>query len=97
MHNRFLKEQFEENGTVYISTEDGSVGTKGNVIDAIRENGLQADIVYHGRHRCFGQSSSTQKKIALNVIFLWKREWRAVSGHVSRVYASQKKRITTAM
>lgn len=42
----FLKEQFEENGTVYISTEDGSVGTKGNVIEAIRENGLQADIIY---------------------------------------------------
>ena len=42
----FLKEQFEENGTVYISTEDGSAGTKGNVMDAIRENGLEADIIY---------------------------------------------------
>ena len=42
----FLKEQFEENGTVYNSTEDGSVGTKGNVMDAIRENGLEADIIY---------------------------------------------------
>ena len=42
----FLKEQFEENGPVYISTEDGSVGTKGNVMDAIRENGLEADIIY---------------------------------------------------
>ena len=42
----FLKEQFEENGTVYISTEDGSVGTKGNVMDAIRVNGLEADIIY---------------------------------------------------
>ena len=42
----FLKEQFEENGTVYISTEDGSVGTKGNVMDAIRENDLDADIIY---------------------------------------------------
>lgn len=42
----FLKEQFAENGTVYISTEDGSVGTKGNVMDAIRENGLEADIIY---------------------------------------------------
>ena len=42
----FLKEQSEENGTVYISTEDGSVGTKGNVMDAIRENGLEADIIY---------------------------------------------------
>ena len=42
----FLKEQFEENGTVYISTEDGSVGTKGNVMNAIAENGLTADIIY---------------------------------------------------
>ena len=42
----FLREQFEENGDVYISTEDGSVGTKGNVMDAIRESGLHADIIY---------------------------------------------------
>ena len=42
----FLKEQFEENGTVYVSTEDGSAGTKGNVMDVIRENALQADIIY---------------------------------------------------
>lgn len=44
--NTFLKNQFEENGSVYISTEDGSVGTKGNVMDAIRENGLSANIIY---------------------------------------------------
>ncbi len=42
----FLKEEFEENGEVYISTEDGSVGTKGNVMDAIRENALDAEIIY---------------------------------------------------
>ncbi len=42
----FLSSQFEENGTLYISTEDGSVGTKGNVMDAIRENGLDAEIIY---------------------------------------------------
>lgn len=42
----FLKEQFEENGSVYISTEDGSVGTKGNVMDAILEQKLEADIIY---------------------------------------------------
>lgn len=42
----FLKEEFEANGEVYISTEDGSVGTKGNVMDAIREHGLDADIIY---------------------------------------------------
>ena len=42
----FLKEEFEQNGEVYISTEDGSVGTKGNVMDAIRENSLEADVIY---------------------------------------------------
>lgn len=42
----FLKEEFEAAGEVYISTEDGSVGTKGNVMDAIRENDLEADIIY---------------------------------------------------
>lgn len=42
----FLADEFEEYGKVYIATEDGSVGTKGNVLDAIRENGLDADIIY---------------------------------------------------
>ena len=42
----FLKEEFEAAGTLYISTEDGSVGTKGNVMDAIREQNLHADMIY---------------------------------------------------
>lgn len=42
----FLNKEFEAFGQVYISTEDGSVGTKGNVIDAIREHKLEADIIY---------------------------------------------------
>lgn len=42
----FLREAFEANGEVYISTEDGSVGTKGNVMDAIREHALEAEIIY---------------------------------------------------
>ena len=42
----FLRKEFEQNGEVYISTEDGSVGTKGNVMDAVRENVLEADIIY---------------------------------------------------
>lgn len=42
----FLRDEFEQNGEVYISTEDGSAGTKGNVMDAIRENGLTADMIY---------------------------------------------------
>lgn len=42
----FLREDFEKYGKVYIATEDGSVGTKGNVMDAIAENGLEADMIY---------------------------------------------------
>lgn len=42
----FLKEEFEPYASVYVSTEDGSVGTKGNVIDAMRENELAGDGIY---------------------------------------------------
>ncbi|WP_125143500.1 dihydroorotate dehydrogenase electron transfer subunit [Clostridium transplantifaecale] len=42
----FLKDEFEAYGEVFVATEDGSVGTKGNVLDAIRENGLTADVMY---------------------------------------------------
>ena len=42
----FLREEFEAAGILYIATEDGSVGTKGNVMDAIRENALEADVIY---------------------------------------------------
>lgn len=42
----FLREDFERYGSVFIATEDGSVGTRGNVMDAVRENGLTADVIY---------------------------------------------------
>lgn len=42
----FLTEELSAAGKLYIATEDGSAGTKGNVMDAIRENGLSADIIY---------------------------------------------------
>jgi len=42
----FLKEDFERYGRVYIATEDGSAGTKGNVLDAVRENRLGAEVIY---------------------------------------------------
>lgn len=44
--NLFLKQDLEQYGEVYIATEDGSVGTKGNVLDAVRENNLSADLIY---------------------------------------------------
>ncbi|CDE44199.1 dihydroorotate dehydrogenase B (NAD(+)) electron transfer subunit [Clostridium sp. CAG:411] len=42
----FLKDEFTSYGKVIVSTEDGSVGTKGNVIDAIREKDVQGDIIF---------------------------------------------------
>lgn len=42
----FLEAELKAAGSVTIATEDGSVGTKGNVLDAIRENGLKADVIY---------------------------------------------------
>ena len=42
----FLDKDFKKYGKVYISTEDGSLGTKGNVIDAIVENKLDGDMIF---------------------------------------------------
>lgn len=42
----FLTDELAQNGALYLATEDGSSGTKGNVLDCIRENGLKADVIY---------------------------------------------------
>lgn len=42
----FLQDDFKGLGSMYVATEDGSYGTEGNVLDAIRENGLDAEIIY---------------------------------------------------
>ena len=42
----FLRQDLEKYGQVYIATEDGSVGTKGNVMNAISENGIDADVIF---------------------------------------------------
>lgn len=42
----FLKEDMERYAKVCVATEDASVGTKGNVMNAIEEHDLQADILY---------------------------------------------------
>ncbi len=44
--NTFILDEFKEQADSFVATEDGSVGTKGNVIDAIKENGLEADVIY---------------------------------------------------
>lgn len=42
----FLADDFAVVSDLVIATEDGSVGTKGNVLDAVREHGLRADVIY---------------------------------------------------
>ena len=42
----FLKEDLEKLGPVQIATEDGSVGVQGNVMDAVRQKGLEADMIF---------------------------------------------------
>ena len=42
----FLKDEFEPYGDVFVSTEDGSAGTKGNVIDAIKDQGVEGNVIY---------------------------------------------------
>ena len=42
----FLTKELQENGSLYIATEDGSCGTKGTVIDAIKDKEIQGDVIY---------------------------------------------------
>ena len=42
----FLKEKLEQYCKVYVATEDGSYGTKGNVLDAIKQEGLECKVIY---------------------------------------------------
>ena len=44
--NTFLLDEFKEQAASFVATEDGSVGIKGNVIDAIKDNALEADVIY---------------------------------------------------
>ena len=44
--NLFLAYEFAPYGTVNVVTEDGSVGYKGNVLDAIKERGYIPDVIY---------------------------------------------------
>lgn len=42
----FLKDEFESYADVVVATEDGSCGTKGTVIDAIKEVGVDGKVIY---------------------------------------------------
>ena len=42
----FLLEELQQYGNVYVATEDGSLGTKGNVMNAIDANKLNGDVIF---------------------------------------------------
>ena len=42
----FLTKELEERGNLFIATEDGSTGTKGTVIDVMKERVVQGDVIY---------------------------------------------------
>ncbi len=42
----FLAEDLAKYASVHIATEDGSVGTKGTVMDVIEEEALEADVIF---------------------------------------------------
>lgn len=61
---KFLADDFEKTGAgVYISTDDGSAGFKGNVLDLLKSENIQGDIIY-----------SCGPKIMLKLVSLWAEE-----------------------
>ena len=42
----FLKEEFEQFGHVTVATEDGSAGTKGNVMNAVKEHCITGNVIF---------------------------------------------------
>ncbi|MCD7708572.1 MAG: dihydroorotate dehydrogenase electron transfer subunit [Clostridiales bacterium] len=44
--NIFLFKELKKEADSFAATEDGSVGTCGNALDAIRENNIEADAIY---------------------------------------------------
>lgn len=42
----FLKGQFDAEATVYVATDDGSVGCHGTVVDVLRHEEITGDVIY---------------------------------------------------
>ena len=42
----FLNEEFAPYADVVLATEDGSAGTKGNVLDAVKQEKVEADVIF---------------------------------------------------
>lgn len=76
--NLFLAQDFEKYGKVYPATEDGSAGTKGNVMDAVRENGLRRMSFSPAVPcRCSGPSGIMLPLTGYRPTSLWRSTWPA--------------------
>jgi 2-polyprenylphenol hydroxylase and related flavodoxin oxidoreductases len=42
----FLLDEFKEVSTVYITSDSGSIGIQGNVLDGVREYGIKTDMIF---------------------------------------------------
>ncbi len=42
----FLTEEFQKYSRLYIASEDGSIGTKGNVLDAMGQQNVDCDVIF---------------------------------------------------
>ncbi len=42
----FLTDELERAGSLYVATDDGSIGTGGTVIDAVKENRIGCDVIF---------------------------------------------------
>lgn len=94
----FLREEFERNGEVYISTEDGSVGTKGMYWMPLPDMRLPRILsMPAGLGLCCARSRNMLVEITLYAIYLWRRGWRAGSAPVLDVSVRRRSGTATAM
>lgn len=76
----FLADDLAQYASVHIATEDGSVGTKGTVIDAIEAERLKADVIFAcGPMPMLRAIKNTVSNMAVRRLSRWRSEWRVVS------------------
>lgn len=92
----FLTDDLKAYGNLTIASDDGSIGTKGTVIDAIRENGIKGDIIYACGPtpmlrgiKAYAEENNIEAYISLE------EKWHAESARVLPVYVRQQELTTT--
>ncbi len=94
----FLADDLAQYASVHIATEDGSVGTKGTVIDAIEAERLKADVIFAcGPMPMLRAIKNTVSNMAARRLSRWRSEWRAVSASVLAVSSRRGRSIIIRM